>query len=64
MPILFGHLEKKDFKKMADIIKKYVTPKTLIIASSDFTHYGASYGYVPLPGSYQREFDQIGYGND
>ncbi|UCH95236.1 MAG: AmmeMemoRadiSam system protein B [Candidatus Aminicenantes bacterium] len=48
VPILFGYLEKKDFKKMADIIKKYVTPKTLIIASSDFTHYGAGYGYVPF----------------
>ena len=33
---------------MADIIKKYVTPQTLIIASSDFTHYGASYGYAPF----------------
>jgi len=48
VPILFGYLEKKDFKKMADAIKKYVTPKTLIIASSDFTHYGASYGYAPF----------------
>jgi AmmeMemoRadiSam system protein B/AmmeMemoRadiSam system protein A len=48
VPILFGYLEKKDFKKMADVIKKYVTPKTLVIASSDFTHYGASYGYAPF----------------
>jgi AmmeMemoRadiSam system protein B/AmmeMemoRadiSam system protein A len=48
VPILFGYLDKKDFKKMADIIKKYVTPKTLIIASSDFTHYGAGYGYLPF----------------
>ena len=48
VPILFGYLEKKDFKKMADIIKKYVTPKTLVIASSDFTHYGDNYGYAPF----------------
>lgn len=48
VPILFGYLEKKDFKKMADIIKKYITPKTLVIASSDFTHYGANYGYIPF----------------
>jgi AmmeMemoRadiSam system protein B/AmmeMemoRadiSam system protein A len=48
VPILFGYLEKKDFKKMADVIKKYITPKTLIIASSDLNHYGASYGYVPF----------------
>ena len=33
---------------MADTIKKYVTPKTLVIASSDFTHYGDNYGYAPF----------------
>jgi len=48
VPILLGYLKKKDFKEMAAVIKKYVTPKTLVIASTDFTHYGANYGYVPF----------------
>jgi AmmeMemoRadiSam system protein B/AmmeMemoRadiSam system protein A len=48
VPILFGYLKKEDFKPMAAIIKKYVTPKTLVIASSDFTHYGSGYGYIPF----------------
>jgi AmmeMemoRadiSam system protein B/AmmeMemoRadiSam system protein A len=48
VPILFGSLDKKDFKPMAEIIKKYITPNTLLIASSDFTHYGANYGYAPF----------------
>ncbi len=48
VPILLGGLDKKDFPRMAGIIKKYITPKTLVIASSDFTHYGPGYGYVPF----------------
>lgn len=48
VPILFSRLDKKDYKKMADIIKPYVTDKTVVIASTDFTHYGANYGYVPF----------------
>jgi MEMO1 family protein len=48
VPILLGHLDKKDYKTMAGIIKKYITPNTLVIASTDFTHYGLNYGYTPF----------------
>jgi AmmeMemoRadiSam system protein B/AmmeMemoRadiSam system protein A len=48
VPILFSYLDQKDFAKAAAVIKKYVTDKTLVIASSDFTHYGANYGYLPF----------------
>lgn len=46
--ILFGHLDKKDFKTMASIIKKYIDDKTLLIASTDLTHYGPSFDYTPF----------------
>jgi AmmeMemoRadiSam system protein B/AmmeMemoRadiSam system protein A len=62
VPILFGFLEKKDFKIMADIIKKYVTPKTLIIASSDFTHYGAGYGYTPFTTNIKENLTKLDMG--
>jgi len=48
IPILFGHLDQRDFKSMAAIIKKYITGKTLVIASTDLTHYGANFGYTPF----------------
>lgn len=48
VPILISHLDRKDYKKIAAIIKPYVTDKTVIIASTDFTHYGANYGYTPF----------------
>jgi AmmeMemoRadiSam system protein B/AmmeMemoRadiSam system protein A len=48
IPILFGYLEKNDFKPIAAIIKKYIDEKTLVIASTDLTHYGAPFGYAPF----------------
>lgn len=48
VPILFGYLREKDFQLMADIIKKYIDDKTLVIASTDFTHYGSNFGYLPF----------------
>jgi AmmeMemoRadiSam system protein B/AmmeMemoRadiSam system protein A len=48
VPILFSHLDKKDFKYMADIIKKYIDEKTLVVASTDINHYGSNFGYTPL----------------
>jgi len=48
IPILFGHLEKKDFPEMASILKKYMNDQTLVIASTDFTHYGSTFDYTPF----------------
>jgi len=48
VPILISYLDKKDFAKVAASIKKHITPRTVVIASSDFTHYGSNYGYTPF----------------
>jgi AmmeMemoRadiSam system protein B/AmmeMemoRadiSam system protein A len=48
IPILLGYLEEKDLKPIAAIIKKYIDEKTLVIASTDLTHYGAPFGYAPF----------------
>lgn len=48
VPILFSFLEKKDFKPMAETIKKYIDENTLVVASTDLTHYGPSFGYTPF----------------
>lgn len=40
-----------DYKKIADIIKKALNQtkkRAILIASSDFTHYGLDYGFVPF----------------
>jgi AmmeMemoRadiSam system protein B/AmmeMemoRadiSam system protein A len=48
VPILISYLDRKDYKKIAAVIKPYVTDKTVVVASTDFTHYGSSYGYTPF----------------
>lgn len=48
VPILMGYLDKKDFAKIAAVIRKYIDHKTLVVASTDFTHYGANFRYTPF----------------
>ena len=48
-PVIAGH--DLDFKKIASAITKTAEKlkrKIIIIASSDFTHYGPAYGYAPF----------------
>ncbi len=46
--IFVGDLTEAEFDKAAEIIRPFVDEKTLIVTSSDFTHYGSQYGYVPF----------------
>ncbi len=49
IPILIGASTTPDeLDSIAQTLKKYVDDKTLIIVSSDFTHYGPNYGYMPF----------------
>jgi len=48
VPVIFGALEKKDFQAMAESIAPYIDDRTLVIASSDLTHYGENFGYTPF----------------
>ena len=49
VPLIIGKLSEKDFKTVAKTLKKLLSnnKKTLIIISSDFTHYGERFGYTP-----------------
>ncbi|MCJ7524724.1 MAG: AmmeMemoRadiSam system protein B [Candidatus Aminicenantes bacterium] len=48
VPIIFGALKKKDFAVMAAAIAPFIDAKTLVIASSDLTHYGENFSYTPF----------------
>lgn len=48
VPLVVGELKKEEILKVAQVLKKYLDSETLFIASSDFTHYGYSYGYLPF----------------
>jgi hypothetical protein len=49
VPILVGRLEAEDYGALADAIRPLLDARTLIVVSTDFTHYGARFGYVPFP---------------
>jgi MEMO1 family protein len=48
VPVIVGEVDPGDYGKLAAPLKKLLDAKTVIVASSDFTHYGASFGYLPF----------------
>lgn len=48
IPLICGRLDIETTEKVARILKNYIDEKTLVIASSDFTHYGPNYNYIPF----------------
>jgi AmmeMemoRadiSam system protein B len=56
VPLLCGaELQREDLEAAAVGLRELVSDQTLVIASSDFTHYGASFGYTPFPVELARE---------
>lgn len=49
VPIIVGQLSDDDYEMLASSIKKYIDANSLIVVSSDFTHYGRYFGYLPFP---------------
>jgi AmmeMemoRadiSam system protein B/AmmeMemoRadiSam system protein A len=49
LPILVGRLEAQDYETAADLLRPLADEDTLLVVSSDFTHYGARFGYSPFP---------------
>ena len=49
LPLLVGRLEKEDVPVLARCIGKLLDNETVLVVSSDFTHYGPRFGYIPFP---------------
>jgi AmmeMemoRadiSam system protein A/AmmeMemoRadiSam system protein B len=48
VPIVVGALSREDMSEVADEIRNILDSETLVVVSSDFTHYGRNYGYIPF----------------
>ena len=48
VPILVGDLGAEDYRAAADLIRPLADGDTLVVVSSDFTHYGPRFGYTPF----------------
>ncbi len=62
VPIVFGSLEKREFATIAEAIAPFIDPHTLIVASSDLTHYGEAFGYTPFRGDLAANLDKLDKG--
>lgn len=48
VPLIVGELDEAGRRQAAELLRPYLSPSTLIVASSDFTHYGRRFGYLPF----------------
>jgi AmmeMemoRadiSam system protein B/AmmeMemoRadiSam system protein A len=49
VPVLVGQLEPEDYRAAVELLRPLLGENTLVIVSSDFTHYGPRFGYLPFP---------------
>jgi MEMO1 family protein len=49
VPVLVGQLGPGDVQAAADLLRPLADEHTLVLVSSDFTHYGPRFGYQPFP---------------
>ncbi len=62
VPIVAGQCSPETVEKAAAILKSLVDRDTLVIASSDFVHYGPNYGYVPFKGNIPEQIKKLDMG--
>lgn len=48
VPVVVGQLDRETACGMAAVLGELVDDRTLVVVSSDFTHYGPRFGYVPF----------------
>jgi len=53
VPVVTGRLDEQTIQQIVAAITPLLDDKTLVIASSDFTHYGPSFDYEPFPLDFQ-----------
>ena len=49
VPVLVGWMEAGDRRRAAELLRPLLDDQTLLVVSTDFTHYGPNYRYLPFP---------------
>lgn len=57
--VLVGDLTAAQRTDLADAVRPLVTDGTLLVVSSDFTHYGTNYGYVPFRDNVPKNLEML-----
>ena len=62
VPIVVGALDLDVAGEMAKILTGLLDENTLVVASSDFTHYGNNFGYVPFRDNIEENLKELDMG--
>jgi len=57
--LIVGALTEADRAALAKVLRGMLDGKTLLVASSDFTHFGANYGYMPFTDDVPRKLQVL-----
>jgi AmmeMemoRadiSam system protein B/AmmeMemoRadiSam system protein A len=49
LPVLVGEIARDQYPMLAELLRPLADAETLVVVSSDFTHYGLRFGYLPFP---------------
>lgn len=59
VPVLMGSCEPQDYDPMARALLELLDDRTLLVASTDFTHYGSNHGYVPFTEDAEKKLNDL-----
>ncbi len=62
IPIVVGETPPDQFEEMTSVLLPYWDENTIIVASSDFTHFGHSFGYVPFEDNVAQNLSKLDHG--
>ena len=62
VPLVAGSCSFETISEAGTILKGLVDEETLVVASSDFVHYGRNYGYVPFTENIPEQLKQLDMG--
>jgi len=62
VPIVAGHCSAKTIERAGSILKSLIDDETLVVTSSDFTHYGRNYSYVPFTENIPEQIKKLDMG--
>ncbi|HPD15100.1 MAG TPA: AmmeMemoRadiSam system protein B [Planctomycetota bacterium] len=62
VPIVLGDLADDDYAAMATLLRKVMDQDTLVVASSDFTHYGRNFGFAPFEDKVRENIEKLDKG--
>jgi len=61
-PLLISRLNNEEVDFIADKLRPLIDEDTLVVVSSDFTHYGYGYDYVPFKKDVEAKLRRLDYG--